>query len=109
MKTLIFGIFFLCVSQVMSQDTLYFNRVIDWDEIKKRSYNYEGYWVYTDTSLCKVEGDYRVDYKIIEKKENLYRCLNSFDEEVLYFISHEVVVRNLTHPHEYTIYRKIKK
>jgi hypothetical protein len=95
----------------LGQDTLYYNQVIDWDGIKRRTYPDKGMWICTDSTLVKWEDGFDFPKNVVELRNHRYTCINDWNEVVEYTIMPygDVVARNSVHPEEYTIYRKIKK
>jgi hypothetical protein len=95
----------------LGQDTLYYNQVIDWDGIKRRTLPDKGMWVCGDSTLVKWEDGFDIPKNVVEKRNHRYYCINDFGEAVEYTImpTGDLVARNQARQEEYTIYRLVDK
>ena len=109
MKKIIFALLFLIPIFCSSQTIIFkYSKAIDFDGIKKRTYPESGYWVLSNDTLVN-------HYKDGELIKNLqyvmddgtYVYLNDFNEIVYVRITEkkELIVQNLNHPKEYTIFK----
>lgn len=102
----------ISISATAQSDTLFYEGIIDYDGLKRRTANWTGYWVYSsaDSILTHYSDGTRFEYEVEKKFGHNYEYVNEWGDNMrVTFMEIGVLKKCIERPTPYIIYQRKKK